>query len=167
MEIQKINPNYFSVKNGKYILYGKGKVKIISPLLIVNQSVYENENGKSILDCSFADINNQESREFIEKIKNIEHKILPNISSEKNTLYSSLNMLETGRIDFLIRERFRRLEVDVVSETADIYLPTIWDVKSGMTIRVIFEISSVNENENWIGMSKICRDIMIYNGGAS
>lgn len=160
MDIQKVNAGYFSLKNGKYILYGKGKAKIISPLLVVNQSIYENDNGKTILDCSFAD--EEESKDFIEKFREIEYKILSNcLAGDKMLSYSSIRMTETGKISFLIQERFRRLEVDVISKTPEIYLPTIWDVKENLLIQVVFEISSINENDNWVGISKIGKEVII------
>ena len=160
MEISKVNPNNFSIRNGKFIVYGKSKIKIVSPLLVVNQGVYENDNGKSILECTFAD--EEESSKFIEKFKEIEYKILNNFSaSDKMLSYSSLRMNDNNRISFLIQERFKRLEVEVNSRTPDIYLPTIWDVKENLLIQVLFEISSINENDNWIGISKIAKEINI------
>ena len=160
MDIEKVNPNYFSVKNGKFILYGKGKAKIISPYLVVNQGVYENDNGKTILECSFAD--DESANRFIEKFREIEYKILSNnVSGDKMLSYSSIRMLENNKISFLIQERFRRLEVDVSSNTPEIYLPTIWDVKENLLIQVVFELSSINENENWLGISKIAKEINI------
>lgn len=162
MNIDCINPNYFSIKNGKFILYGKGKARIISPLLLVNQKVFENDNGKTILDCSFID-DDEESKKFIEKFKEIEYKILSNSHSENKMLsYASLRMTDTGNISFLIQERFRRLEVDVSSKTEEIYLPTIWDIKEGLMIQVIFELTSINENDNWIGLSKVGKEIIIH-----
>lgn len=160
MDIDRVNPNYFSIKNGKFILYGKNKAKIISPYLLVNQGVFENDNGKTILECTFADEEN--SKNFIEKFKEIEYKILNNFSaSDKMLSYSSLRMVENNKISFLIQERFKRLEVEVNSRTPDVYLPTIWDVKENLLIQVVFEITSINENDNWIGISKIAKEINI------